>query len=192
MPAKLDIINAALARAGARGGNFSAAGSQGMQVADAAYARCRDYCLSLYPWPFALRLVKLARAAEAPACGARHAYPLPGDCVRVVEVTDVANPEKAPEYEVIGSALHSDAASVLLRYVSNSRDVPMSEAFADALEWRLAFEIAPYVAQGGSAARDFFQLFEQALDRAKVDADAQNNPGPAHRPSRFLRERWVN
>ena len=49
MPAKLDIINAALARAGARGVNFSASGSPGAQVADAAYTRCRDYCLALYP-----------------------------------------------------------------------------------------------------------------------------------------------
>lgn len=189
MPAKLDIINAALARAGARGVNFSASGSPGAQVADAAYARCRDYCLALYPWPFALRLMQAARAAEAPAFGARYAYTLPGDCVRVVEA--VGEGGTAPRYAIVGNSLHTDAEAVNLRYVSNSRDVPMSEAFADALAWRLAFEISPYLEQGESSARNCFQLFEQALDRAKVDADAQDNPGPARWPSRFLRERRV-
>ena len=190
MPAKLDIINAALTRAGARGVNFSASGSPGAQVADAAYTRCREYCLSLYPWPFALRLVKLARAAEAPVFGARHAYTLPGDCVRVIEA--VGEGGTALRHAIVGNSLHTDAEAVNLRYVSNSRDVPMSEAFADALAWRLAFEISPYLEQGGSNAQNFFQLFEQALDRAKVDADAQDNPGPARWPSLFLRERRVN
>lgn len=190
MPARLDIINAALTRAGARGANFSASGSPGAQVADAAYTRCRDYCLSLYPWPFALRLVKLARAAEAPAFGERYACALPGDCVRVVAAE--GEDGRSLRYRIVGNSLHSDAEAVNLRYVSNSRDVPMSEAFADALAWRLAFEISPYLEQGGGNAQNFFQLFEQALDRAKADADAQGNPDPARWSSLFLRERRVN
>ena len=190
MPGRLDIINAALTRAGARGVNFSASGSPGAQVADAAYTRCRDYCLSLYPWPFALRLVKLARAAEAPAFGERYACALPGDCVRVVAAE--GEDGRSLRYRIVGNSLHTDAEAVNLRYVSNSRDVPMSEAFADALAWRLAFEISPYLEQGGGNAQNFFQLFEQALDRAKADADAQGNPDPARWSSLFLRERRVN
>lgn len=189
MPAKLDIINAALARAGARGANFSFSGSPGAQVADAAYARCRDYCLALYPWPFALRLMKLARTAQAPVFGTRYAYALPGDCVRLVEAKGEGG--TTLRYTIVGADLHTDAEAVNLRYVSNSRDVPMSEAFADALAWRLAFELSPYLEQGGSNAQNCFQLFEQALDRAKAHADAQDNPGPARWPSCFLRERWV-
>lgn len=110
--------------------------------------------------------------------------------MRVIEA--VGEGGTALRHAIVGNSLHTDAEAVNLRYVSNSRDVLMSEAFADALAWRLAFEISPYLEQGGSNAQNFFQLFEQALDRAKVDADAQDNPGPARWPSLFLRERRVN
>lgn len=198
MPVKLDVLNAALMRVGARGGNMADQRSPTMQVADAAYARCRDLCLGLYPWPFALRSALLNRSAARPLFGFRYAYALPGDCLRVVEarrhdaegrVSSAARDEAGPLYRLEGRELHTDAEALALRYVSNE-DGEMGDAFADALAWRLAFEISPFLQQGGNAG-DFFQLFEQALDRAKVEADAQDHPGPTRWPSRFLAERMV-
>lgn len=199
MQNKTSIINTALMRTGARGVNVAFQDSPAAQAASAAWQRCLDLCLSLYPWPFAVRCVRLARNAEAPAFGYRHAYALPGDCVRVLDahlhdeegaVPSVAYGHGQPRYEVEGQNLVTDAGSVALRYVSNDAATAFPDAFADALAWRLAFEISPYLEQGGSA-KTWFELFEQALDRAKTEADAQQNPVPVQWPSRVLAERRV-
>ena len=59
-----------------------------------------------------------------------------------------------------------------------------------ALAWRVALEIAPYVQQGGGNARDYLEMFERALDRAKVENDVQQRPERVCRSS-FLKERMV-
>ena len=198
MQNKTSIINTALMRTGARGVNVAFQDSPAAQAASAAWQRCLHLCLSLYPWPFAVRCVRLAENAETPAFGYRHAYALPGDCVRVLDahlhddegnVPSAAYGHEEPRYEITGQNLVTDAASVALRYVS-SEVTSFPDAFSDALAWRLAFEISPYLEQGGNA-QTWFELFEQSLDRAKVEADAVQHPLRVRWPSRVLAERRV-
>lgn len=199
MQNRTTIINTALMRVGANGVNIAFQDTPAAQTAEAAYQRTLDLCLSLYPWPFAMRLARLAQNAEAPAFGYRHAYRLPGDCVRVVdvrfhddkgEVPSFAYRHEGPHYEIVGQDIMTDAPAVSLRYVSNNKNMTFPETFADAVAWRLCVEIAQYVEQGGNA-QTWFELFEQALDRAKVEADAQQRPIDEAWPSRVLAERWV-
>ena len=75
--------------------------------------------------------------------------------------------------------------------MSNDNAQSFPDAFADALAWRLAFEISAYLEQGGSA-KTWYELFEQALDRARVEVDAQQSPEPAAWRSRILSERMVD
>ncbi len=198
MQNKTSVINTALMRTGAKGVNAAFQDTPAAQTAGAAYQRCLDLCLSLYPWPFAVRLVRLARNAEPPAFGYRYAYRLPADCVRVVDVhlldgSDALFSSGAgePRFEIAGQDVLADAESVGLRYVSNDGDQSFPDAFADALAWRLAFEISAYLEQGGNAGT-WYELFEQALDRARTEADAQQNPAAAAWISRVLAERRVN
>lgn len=195
------IINTALMRVSAQGINLAFQDTPAAQVAETAYDRSLEFCLSLYPWPFALRYAVLARSADAPAFGYRYAYPLPGDCMRVLdvrrhgdagEVPTWAYRHPGPRYSIVGQEIYTDADSLALRYVSNDRNMTVSETFADALAWKIAFEISQYVSQGAANAQNYFQIFEQAIDRAKVEADAQDNPVREEWPSRFLNERWVN
>ena len=199
MQNRTTIINTALMRVGANGVNIAFQDTPAAQTAEAAYQRTLDLCLSLYPWPFAMRLVRLAQNAETPAFGYRHAYRLPGDCVRVVdvrfhddegEVPSFAYRHEGPRYEIVGQDIMTDAPAVALRYVSNNKIMTFPETFADAVAWRLCVEIAQYVEQSGNA-QTWFELFEQSLDRAKVEADAQQQPITETWPSRVLAERWV-
>lgn len=199
MQNKTSIINTALMRTGARGVNVAFQDSPAAQAASAAWQRCLNLCLSLYPWPFAVRCVRLAENAEPPAFGYRRAYALPGDCVRILDahlhdaegnVPSAAYAHEQPRYEIAGQNLVTDAAGVALRYVSNNEATAFPDAFADALAWRLAFEISPYLEQGGNA-QTWFELFEQALDRAKAEADAGQHPASVRWPSRVLAERRV-
>ena len=193
------IINTALMRMSANGVNLAFQDTPVAQAAEAAWSRCLNYCLSLYPWSFAVRYALLARGADAPAFGWRYAYPLPGDCVRVLDVRRHAGGTSSPvrippgpRYEIAGRNIHTDAESLALRYVSNNSDIVLSELFADALAWKIALEISQYVSQGAANAQNYFQLFEQAIDRAKAEADAQEDPVREEWPSRFLNERRVN
>ncbi|WP_337430837.1 hypothetical protein [Bilophila sp.] len=195
------IINTALMRVSAQGINLAFQDTPAAQVAEAAYDRSLEFCLSLYPWPFALRYAVLARSADVPAFGYRYAYPLPSDCMRVLdvrrhgdagEVPTRAYRHPGPRYSIVGQEIYTDADSLALRYVSNDRNMAVSETFADALAWKIAFEISQYVSQGAANAQNYFQIFEQAIDRAKVEADAQDDPVREEWPSRFLNERWVN
>lgn len=190
------IINTALMRVGAQGVNLTFQDTPEAQVAEAAYDRSLEFCLSLYPWPFALRYAVLAQSADAPPFGYRYAYHLPGDCMRVLDVRRHGNSgevpswayrHSGPRYSIVGQEIYTDADSLALRYVSNDREMAVSEAFADALAWKIAFEISQYVSQGASNAQNYFQLFEQAIDRAKVEAGAQEDPVRGNGLHAFLR-----
>lgn len=187
---RTSIINTALMRVGAQGVTAAFQDSPVAQAAAAAYDRSLNSCLSLHPWSFALRHAVLPRGAAAAAPGWRYVYPLPADCLRVVDAFS-SNPleEQRIPYDLAGDALQADADNVTLIYVS-AEAAAFSEAFAEALAWRVALEIAPYVEQGGGNTRDYLEMFERALDRAKVENDIQQRPGRVWR-SGFLRARMV-
>ena len=200
MQDRTTIINSALMRCGANGINLAFQDTPAAQAASAVWQRSLDFCLTLYPWPFAMRLMPLARNAEGAAFGYRYAYGLPGDCVRVVDiwlhdaegkVSALSRVQGGPRFAVAGRSVCTDAEGVALRYVSNNRDLSFPDTFADALSWRLCVEMAPYIEQGNSV-KTWFELFEQALDRAKVEADAQDFPVMEAWPSRILQERRVD
>ena len=90
----------------------------------------------------------------------------------------------------MGDRLETDADGVLLTYVSGLVTT-FPDLFADMLAWRVAFEMAPYISQGGAQAEGYLQMFEQALDRAKVEDDAQAAPPAVPWSSVFLEERRV-
>lgn len=187
---RTSIINAALMRTGARGVTAGFQDSPDAQTAEAAYDRVLAYCLGLHPWSFALRRVRLAQGADGPhvADGLhRYGYPLPADCLRVVNAhTDGG---RVAAWEVLGRQLLCDAAQLTLTYVVAS--VPsFPDAFADVVAWRLAFEISPYMEQGGQA-RGYLEMFERALDRARVENDLESRP-PHIVTSPFLQERRVH
>lgn len=194
MQNRTDIINMALQRCGAAGVNIAFQDTSEAAIAAAAYERCRRLVLSRYIWSFALRCVIPAREAQAPASGYRYGYALPADCIQVADVHPYcagaegageggSAPDSPPpglfreppaEWAVVGRSLYCNEGGVALRYVS-SQETPMPEAFASALAWRLAFEISPYLQQGNQA-QQFYQLYETALDEARVENDVQQNP----------------
>lgn len=192
---KTGIINTALMRVGAQGVTSAFQDTPAAQTAAAAYDRALAYCLSLHPWHFAIRHAALAQSAAPAAPGWRYAWSLPADCLRVVEVFGEDGrriPQRIP-WTLAGTEggdlLHTRVDGVTLRYVS-ARTSAFPAAFADALAWRVAVEIAPYVQQGGGRARDYLELFERALDRAATENDGALSPERWFR-SAFLEARMV-
>ena len=185
---RTSIINTALMRVGGQGVTAAFQDSPSAQTATAAYDRAVAYCLSLHPWSFALKHAALARGTESPVPGWRYAWPLPADCLRVVNAAADGG-ERHVRYALSGDALQTDSGAVTVSYIS-SEAAAFPDAFADVLAWRVALEIAPYVEQGGGNVRDYLEMFERALDRAKVENDVRQRPERVCRSS-FLKERMV-
>lgn len=184
---RTSIINTALMRVGARGVTAGFQDSPDAQTAEAAYDRVLAHCLGLHPWSFALRTALLAQGADVADGLYRYAWPLPADCLRVVNAH--THGRRVAAWEVMGRKLLCNAARVSLTYVVAS--VPsFSDAFADVVAWRLAFEISPYLEQGGQA-QACLEMFERALDWARVENDLERRPGRIV-ASPFLRERRVD
>lgn len=194
---KTGIINTALMRVGAQGVTSAFQDSPAAQTAAAAYDRALAYCLSLHPWHFAMRHVALAQSAAPAAPGWRYAWSLPADCLRVVEVfgEDGQRIPRPIPWTLAGTEggelLHTRVGGVTLRYISALTSA-YPAVFADALAWRVAVEIAPYVQQSGRA-RDYLELFERALDRAATENDRACAPERGFRAfcSAFLEARMV-
>lgn len=185
---RTSIINTALMRIGAQGVTAGFQDSASAQTANAAYDRVVAHCLGLHPWSFALRRKVLAQGADVADGLYRHAYPLPADCLRVVDVR--SGGERMADWTILGRELLCDAAAVLLTFVS-AEATAFPDAVADVIAWRLAFEMAPYAEQGGSNAQAYLEMFERALDRARTLNDLELRPARV-RTSPFLEERRVN
>lgn len=184
---KTSVINSTLSHVAAPGITSSFEDSPTAAVANAAYSRALDYCLSLYDWTFATREKYLAPSADISSASFKYAFPLPHDCLRIVSArSDKTN--QIEEYDILEFNLHTDTESVLLRYISAEAAQTMPDAFADALAWRIAIEISPNVEHGGSDIGKYVQMYEQALDAAKVWNDKQ---APRQREtSPMLQERF--
>ena len=203
MQNRTNIINMALQRCGAAGINLMFQDTQEAAIASAAYDHCRKIVLAQHTWSFAQKYIALAASVENPPFGYTHRFPLPGDCAQVVDIHPYMVDSNGamlsgrmfqmPEarWEIVGRNVYSDYPLLALRYVSDD-ETPMPAPFADALAWRLAMEISPYLQQGPAQAANFLKLYEQALDEAKVldDAQALPEPVPERVASGHIREQF--
>lgn len=170
---RTEIINTALRRLGSAGVNLPdvTVSSPTGQLAEGAFQGVLEYCLALFPWDFATRYVRLPQVSTVPSFGYAHAYQLPADCVRVVDIRQNDSRDTlrhdCPAYELSGSILFTDAAPCLARYVSTEVQGKMPAQFANILAWRLAFEISAQTTQGAANSGDIYKLFLQSVDEAK-------------------------
>lgn len=79
-----------------------------------------------FPWRCASRYAGLAASTTAPAFGWQAAFPLPTDCLRVLDCPELASDE---EWEVVGNTIYADAGAPLnVIYTSDLQDVTLFDA----------------------------------------------------------------
>lgn len=106
-----------------------------------------------------------------PTWGWDYEYSLPGDCLRVLGVTDDDSDELAVntfEYKLEGGKLLTDEDEIYIRYLARITDTARYPWwFVDVLALRLALEIAEIQVKSAGLSQDLQQQYLRALTRAR-------------------------
>ena len=197
MTSEADICNAALSQIGQKADVVSISPPDG-----GAYAThcakflpiARDMALEEHAWRFAIRRFALAEDAEANEIQRwEHAYTIPSDIIRPLAVF----PEGCADedigilpYEIEGSNLYCNEASVTLKYIARVTDTTKwTASFVDAVAWKLSVYLAGSIVKGDAGMRQFCEkMYQQVLQKAMGMNANSSRVRPEHIPV-WMRDR---
>ncbi len=150
----------------------------------------RDAELAAHPWTFAITRALIPASSTAPAFGWLRSFPLPVDCLRLVEVGEhyaFYDSSTGPLFQVEGAAVKTDQTSPLsIRYVqrvTNSGLFP--PLFVEAFACRLAAEIVERRTQSLPKREAAWAEYKEAIKQARR-VNAIEQP-----PQRSADSSWV-
>lgn len=183
MSSVVDVCNKALDKLGHGAITSLSDGTKAANLCDRGWPLVRDQVLRDHPWNFAVKRAVLAASSTAPEWGFSAAFPLPADCLRLIEVRDLST----DEYSVEDGSIHADADVLYIRYVYRVTDPNRYDAlFIDTAATRLAAEICEALTQSNTKKDALFQEYEDSLTRARR-VDGQENP-----PQRYEEDEWIS
>ena len=139
----------------------------------AIYDSTLEDVLRAHPWNFAIARVQLAQLATTPLYEYDYEFQLPGNCLRVLSVSDGTN--IISDFKVEGRKLLADDTTVQIKYIANITDPNQyTSQFIYVLASRLAAEIAYAVTNNKATAEQMFDLYLSRLQIAK-ETDAQES-----------------
>lgn len=163
--------------------------SKAAELCAVFYSQLRDLVLAEFPWPFAESIVTLADIGN-PAPGWAYRYRYPADCLKVREIiqpgqrrsltADMQIPYKIG-FDTGGRVIHTDQPEAGVRFTFRVTDPTFfDQLFADALEWRLAMDLALPLSSKSDLQQFAAQQYELALTRAEGSAfeESQDDPEP--------------
>lgn len=192
MQSVVQLFNTALARLGGEQLPRNISPGEGDTVGalcENLFPQILDLTLSAHAWSFALRRAALAVVPESGWGNAlyRLAYAVPSDCVKAVRLAGGVN--RSPAYVIEGTTLRADERQAVLVYVARVTDPKKwPPAFADALAWGLAGELASARLNDSQKQNWCCQNYKVALgDAIARDRAAQNPYAPisSWRAARF-------
>lgn len=173
MASLVSIANLALTVLGADRITSLADNSENARRITAIYDACLEDVLRAHPWNFAIIRQQLSLLSTTPVFGYQYEFQLPGDCLRVIEVSDGTN--LIEDFTIEGRKLLSSKDSVSIKYIGNITDPNQyTSQFIFVFSSRLASEIAYAVTNNKSTAELALQTYMQRLQNAK-ETDAQES-----------------
>ncbi len=164
---KLDVINNALMKVGLP---LAANENEEDWNASTIFQTVAEQALRSFPWGFATKFAVLAQNSNTPAHGFRHAYTIPTDCLRIVDVRQ-HDDLRAPKgrFVVSGKLLYANVSPCNARYVARDLDPDNCPGdFCDAVSARIAAEIANLSAQTASLTPGLLQFAQLSLAQAQA------------------------
>lgn len=159
----------------------------------ARFADVRDLCLRANRWHFAMTRARLSAEATAPAFGYARQFPMPTDCLQLVEIAGLMvaaglgdyQGQTSPAFALEGGRILTDAAAPLdVRYVRRVEDVTSWDPlFAESVACRLAFDLCEKLTQSSgkkeSALRDYQLAVREAVRVNAIESPPETAPDGA-------------
>lgn len=168
---KLGVINRALLKVGLP---LAAAVNDCDWNASLVFENVVEELLRGFPWGFAQEYAVLQKSNANPPHGWEHAFALPDDCMRVIDVrcqSDLRSPKA--RYALSGRRIFCNVLPCNVRYVRRELDPALwPPDFLDAAACRIAVEIAALSAENMGLVPQLMQLFNLSLGQAQL-ADAR-------------------
>lgn len=150
------------------------------------YPSQRDTMLRAHPWNCCIKRIVLAPDAVAPAFGYSHAFELPADCLRVLEV---GTGGMQIDYLVEGRSIQADTTVLELRYVfRNEVESSWDSHLIDLMTIAMTAVLAYPITQSTSERDSREMKLERALKVAKA-VDGQEDPPQTLGDERLLAAR---
>ncbi|WP_433886948.1 hypothetical protein [Pseudomonas vranovensis] len=151
------------------------------------YPTQRDTILRAHPWNCCIKRIVLAPIAEPPAFGYSHAFELPSDCLRVLEV---GTGGCQIDHQVEARSIQADTTVLELRYVfrnevESSWDAHLIDLMTAAMAATLAYPITQSTSERDSREAKLVQLMRQAKA-----VDGQEDPPQTLGDERLLGARF--
>jgi len=158
-------------------------------LCNSLYEAMRDLVLRDFPWPFARKAADLGLVEEDPDDDWAYSYRYPSDCIRARRILDG---NRTPTVRKISYGLGSDdngrliltdQADAVLEYTRRVTDPQQFDpAFASALAWRIAQEIAAPLARSETQRKIAMEGYKNEVAQARADAlneEVGDPPGDA-------------
>jgi len=176
-PSETSIANAALLMLGERRINDLGENTKSANVLETRFDDVRDSLLRSMPWNFAVKRIQVAASSTSPEWGYSYSYPLPFDCLRILEVDDRWGFGWRVESNAIVTNVESPLSLVYIARIKDplEMDSVFRQLFAAALAMELAETITGDSRKFAVAAQRFTDLLE---DARQVDGQEQKPRDP--------------
>lgn len=112
---------------------------------DRLYSDIRDTTLTMYPWSFAYKKVKLARLVTTPTTEWRYEYQMPGDRLgnpRALFQTNNAFARPVKEWDIQGDKILTNYEEVYIDYPYQTPEYAMPQYFIQLLKYMMAWHLS--------------------------------------------------
>ncbi len=147
------------------------------------YPKLRDEMIEGHPWNWSIARASLAASTTAPVYEWARAFPLPNDCLRVLEVENA----EEEDWQREGNTIVTNLSTCNIKYISKVTEPgKFSENFSRALALKLAASISFALVQNASLKETLMKAAKEALATARSYDAQEGSPRVPYAKS------WLN
>ena len=187
------ICSTALLELGSRPINSFDEDNEGARLCANMYGSVRDEMLRQHPWNFAKKRVTIAPLTTPPAFGYAHAYQLPSDFIRMIEINGLHEASGVgfpPGYTIENGKILTNASRINLRYIfrndqPNQWDAAFVRLMVTAMRKALAYAITRDTPTAARADQDWAMALKLAKTTNGMEIPPQQITGDSFIEARY-------
>lgn len=182
---EVHICNLALIKIGQPRINSLSDNTKSALLLNEIFETIRDEVLADHPWNFAIKRAEFSQLVTTPAYEYAYEYQIPSDCLRVWRPED-----ENIEFREEDGKIVTNEGTFRCQYIARVTNVAkFSHAFAQALAFRLAAEVAYAIVNSAQLQQTMMLAYKERLATARSN-DAQTGTPETVVQTNFLESRY--